>query len=278
MPGTLKDGKILNVKVLAFPKPSAEPLYSKKFPLILAIPGRGGERQKETILYEELASHGYVILAVEQPYVANFVRFLNGEKIVLTFNDVWKVPRDRDYRYAYDDKVIAGAIGDIKYILNHLEDMREVGRICHKDQIILMGHSLGGNVAHILGFKEPRIKAIIDIDSKITERKVFGRVGVAPNLFGKATLFIRGMMQYQENVGDQLTKIKNATIWAPQVQHSAFSDDAYFAAKIRDFSRQGFLINFFNWFFKRGPYFDRINTKLGQKRQILGLKSSQNIL
>lgn len=70
------------------------------------------------------------------------------------------------------------------------------------------------------------------------------------------------MMQYQDDVGDQLTKISNATLWTPYVQHSAFSDDAYFAEKIPNYGIR-FWGSLYNWFFKKGPFFDNIDTNLG---------------
>lgn len=264
MPGTLEDGVVCGVKVLAHAKPEAIPLLTKKFPLIIAIPGRGGERQRYTILCQDLASHGYSIIAIDQPYVANFVKFVDGEKITLTFKDVWYLPRDRDYRYKYDDEAIRGAIGDIDYVLKNFDHFGEAAKAFDRDKIILLGHSLGGNVAHIMGFSDKRIKAIIDIDSKITERKIYGRIGVPPNLDKKPILFIRGSMQYQEDVGNQLTKIANSTIWSPDVQHSAFSDGAYFAAKIPRYG-MGFWHSLYNWLFKRGPYFSNTDTNLGEK-------------
>ena len=60
--------------------------------------------------------------------------------------------------------------------------------------------------------------AVVDIDSKIMERPVYGKIGVPDNQTGVPVLFIRGMMKYQEDVGDRLHKIKNATIWQPMVQ------------------------------------------------------------
>lgn len=265
MPGTLDNGIVQGTKVLSYAKPNAAPLKSQRYPVIIFVPGRGGERQKYTILCEELASQGYVVLTLDQPYASNFVKFLDGTRIVLTLQDAWKVPKDRDYRYSYDDKVIEGAIKDVIYMLDHLNEVsgKELGNICDFSHIILMGHSLGANVAHILGFQDERIKAVVDIDSKITERKIFDHVGVPPNPSSKPVLFIRGMMQYQDDVGDQLTKIQNSTIWKPFVQHSAFSDNAYFSAKIQNFGTQGFLQNFLNWFFKQAPYRDRIDTDLG---------------
>jgi hypothetical protein len=62
-------------------------------------------KTKETILYEALASRGYVVITMDQPYVANFAKF-PGEAKVLTFRDVWKFPRNRDYHYRYDVKLL----------------------------------------------------------------------------------------------------------------------------------------------------------------------------
>ena len=263
MPGTLEDGFVCGVKVLAHAELNSPPIISEKFPVIIALPGRGGERQQETILYEALASHGYIIITMDQPYVANFVKLADDTKITLTFKDAWKLSRDRDYRYQYDNDVIHDAIQDIDYLLQNFDRFGDLARAFDRNKIILMGHSLGGNVAHIKGFSDKRIMAVVDIDSKITERKVFGRIGVPPNPDAKPVLFVRGNMQYQEDVGDQLTIISNSTIWSPDVQHSAFSDKAYFAAKIPHYGMR-FFQSFYNWFFKRGPYFSSVDTSLGE--------------
>lgn len=262
---TIEHGMVYGVEVLSFGKSEITPLNSK-FPLIIFIPGRGNEREKYTILCEGLASQGYIVVSMDQPYVANFVHFPSHEKITLTLKDVWNLPRDRNYRYAYDDRAIDGAIGDISYLLGHMEILEKQGISCKKESIILMGHSLGGNVAHIMGFKDKRIRAVVDIDSKITERKIFGRVGVPPNTAGKPVLFIRGMMQYQEDVKDQLNSIKNATVWSPEVEHSAFSDDAYFSEKIPGYGQSHFLALAWNWLWKKGPHFSNIDTNLGGKK------------
>jgi pimeloyl-ACP methyl ester carboxylesterase len=262
MPGTLDDGIVRGQQILGHAIPNASPHLNKRFSVIISFPGRGGERQKESILYEALASHGYIVITMDQPYVANFVKFPDGTKTTLTFKDVWNLPRDRDYRYKYDDEVIGSAIKDIDFVLQNFGLFGDLSNIFDTSKIILMGHSIGGNIAQIKGFADKRIKAVVDIDSKITEREVFGRVGVFPNLDAKPVLFIRGMMEYQEDVGDQLTKIANSTIWSPYVPHSAFSDDDYFAAKIPNYN-MNLLQALYNWFFKRGPYFSGTDTNLG---------------
>ena len=111
----------------------------------------------------------------------NFVKFSDGTKINLTFKDVWNLPRDRDYRYAYDDEIIASAIKDIDFVLDHFQAFGNISNAFDIKNIVLMGHSIGANIAQIKGFADKKIKAIVDIDSKITERAVFGRIGVHPN-------------------------------------------------------------------------------------------------
>jgi hypothetical protein len=262
MTGTLDDGNLCGTKVLGHAIPGAIIIQNRKFPVIISLPGRGNVRQQNTILYEALASHGYIVITMDQPYVANFVKFPDGTKINLTFKDVWNLPRDRDYRYAYDDKIIALALKDIDFVLDHFQAFGNISSAFDSKSIVLMGHSIGANIAQIKGLTDKRIKAIVDIDSKITERAVFGRIGVHPNPDAKPVLFIRGMLQYQEDVGDQLTKISNSTIWQPDVQHSAFSDDAYFAAKIPNYG-MGFWQGLYTWLFKKGPYFSTTDTSLG---------------
>ena len=264
MPGTLENGMIKDVKVLVHSQPNASLLTQKPLPVIIFIPGFGGERQKYTLLCEELASHGYVVLSFDQPHVSNFVRFSSGDEIVVTLKDLWKM-RDRDYRYQYYDEAMAAAIADITYLLNNFQPFNQTyfkGFLDEK-RIVLMGHSFGGNVAHTLGFTEPRIKAIVDIDSKITERKIYGRVGVPLNPLGKPVLFVRAIKLYQEDVGNQLSKIKEATIFPLDVQHSAFADTAYLVQKIAALKSTNDWDHFMNWLFKKGPHFDSIDTNLG---------------
>ena len=173
--------------------------------------------------------------------------------------------RDRDYRYQYYDEAMAAAIADNTYLLNNFQPFNQTyfkGFLDEK-RIVLMGHSFGGNVAHTLGFTEPRIKAIVDIDSKITERKIYGRVGVPLNPLGKPVLFVRAIKQYQEDVGNQLSKIKEATIFPLDVQHSAFADTAYLVQKIAALKSTNDWDHFMNWLFKKGPHFDSIDTNLG---------------
>ena len=162
---------------------------------------------------------------------------------------------------------MTAAIADVEYMLNNLDELNVIylENQVNKQLILLMGHSFGGNVAHTLGFTDQRIKAIIDIDSKITEKEIYGRIGVPPNPEGKPVLFIRAILQYQESVGDQLTKIQNAYILNYNVQHSAFKDISYLARKIMKLNQQGLMSRVWDWFFKKGPIFEPVDTDIGEK-------------
>jgi pimeloyl-ACP methyl ester carboxylesterase len=267
MPGTLTEGKIKGIQVHAYGQPDASLASHEKLPVIIFIPGFGNGRQNYTILLEELASQRYVIFSIDQPYQTNFVRFPSGESVVITFNDAWKSQRDRDYRYHFYDESMDAIMDDIRYTLDHF---REINHQHFSDRlddssISIMGHSFGGNVANTLGFEDQRIKAIVDIDSKITDKKVHGHLGPPPNTHEKPVLFLRGALQYQEAVGDSLTRVKNAQIVDFKVQHSAFSDIAFLSQKIEGLDKIGMFELLYNWFLKLGPPFDAVDVNLGGK-------------
>ncbi len=115
MTGTLDDGNVCGAKVLGHAIRGALMVQNRKFLIIISLPGRENVRQQNTILYEALASNGYIVITMDQPYVANFVKFSDGAKTTLTFKDVWNLLWDRNYRYAYDDEIIALAIKDIDF-------------------------------------------------------------------------------------------------------------------------------------------------------------------
>lgn len=261
-PFTLQNGEIQGRRILAHAKPNGIP-FGGTYPLILFIPGRGADRDRYTIFAEALASSGAIVLMLDQPYVAGLVRFGSGEIIRPTLKDLWMIPRNRDFRYAYDDAVIKDTLYDLSYVVNHVRDILKALPEMDVSKIILAGHSIGANSAHIFGFRDPRVHAVIDLDSKITDRAVFGRLGVPPNPRGIPVLFIRGMMQYQDDVGDQLEHIKNATLWKPYVEHDAFSDNVFLAHHMPHFGKQSLWENVWTLFFTEQPFFIRKDTSTG---------------
>jgi pimeloyl-ACP methyl ester carboxylesterase len=267
MPGMIKNGIVEGTAVKTHSKLNSPQLTGQMFPAIIFVPGIGSSHLEYTILFENLASHGYIVLSIGEPYISNFVNFPDGSAIVYRLLDAWKhmMRSDRDYRYQYFDDAMDSAISDITYMLDHLNDISQTyfQDTVNLGKITLMGHSFGGNVAHTLGFNDARIKTIVDIDSKITERKIHGILGLPENKNSKPIFLIRGMMQYQEDLGDHLEKVSNAKIWKPYVQHGAFSDSAFFVRAIQDYGKKGLIYRIINYLFKWGPEFDAVDTNLG---------------
>ncbi len=77
--------------------------------MVLFSPGFGTERQLYTGLTEDLASHGFVVVAIDHPHDANIVTFPDGHSVVrghiaetqATINKALKV-RVADTRFVLD--------------------------------------------------------------------------------------------------------------------------------------------------------------------------------
>ncbi|MBA3751653.1 hypothetical protein H0X06_02520 [Candidatus Dependentiae bacterium] len=262
MPETLPNSLVNGVKVRAHAQPNAALKKDGRFPLIIFQHGFGEVRQSYTILCEELASHGFIVLSLDQPYNASFIRFSSGDHCVPTAYDIWKLTNDREYRYSFFDECMKESIGDILYILSHLTTItsKYFNSQIQTNFITLIGHSFGGNVAHTLGFKNPLIKAIVDIDSKVTEKEIYGHIGVPENNIKKPVLFIRSN-QYQDDVKN-LRSVPNANVIDFNVQHSAFRDIAYLVNYIPSLRNQTFFAKLWNWFWLKGPLFDPVDTSI----------------
>lgn len=135
-------------------------------PVVLFSPGGGGIRMQNTAWAEDLASHGYVVVALDHPYDSAVVVLEDGtsidSKLVTTGND------------AEDDRLagvsVATRAADLSFALTQLERIERgelasplTGRL-DPDHAAVVGHSLGGAAAIQAGAQDPRFDAIINID------------------------------------------------------------------------------------------------------------------
>ena len=139
----------------------------KKLPLIIFSHGLGGMRMQNTIQMEELASHGFVVLALDHPYDANITIFNDGTTAdyrsgaegELTPKEFWdlRIPQ------------INTRAADISYVLDHIVELRNEGDVFWKsidlDHIGVMGHSFGGATAIVASTKDTRLDACIVLDA-----------------------------------------------------------------------------------------------------------------
>ena len=147
---------------------NAVPLHrAGAWPVVLFSTGYGIERQLYTGLVEDLASHGYVVVAIDHPHDANIVAFPDGHTV-----SIGKVGESNN--------AIAHAltvrIADTKYVLSALTRLDRDRRnaffgILNLDHIGMFGHSLGGATAAATMLTDRRIDAGLDMDGFL-----FGKV------------------------------------------------------------------------------------------------------
>jgi dienelactone hydrolase len=155
------------------------------FPLILYSPGfQFGLSDTNTFLIHELVSQGFVVAALDHPYVSLAVR-LGDERIARFSDDLQAVAmpdeaRDDEHVYA-----LPTVVDDLRFALDHVlevtsRDRAWRGRI-DASRIGAFGHSYGGAAAAELARTDPRVSAVIDYDGRF-HRDVVERGVDAPVL------------------------------------------------------------------------------------------------
>ena len=157
LPLTLRDRIVASlVRTNAFANAT---IRAGRFPVVLYLPGAGGSRSANTALSEELASVGYIVVALNDTrLLSGGTNFSSAEKIMGTY--AWGARRVRsettDITRAID------ALGRIN------RDPRSsfAGRL-DLTRIGMLGYSFGGAVAAETADREPRLRAAVDLDGAL---------------------------------------------------------------------------------------------------------------
>ncbi|MFF1439196.1 alpha/beta hydrolase family protein [Streptomyces sp. NPDC058295] len=164
LPGFLVDGVPRARTHAVFNAPVAR--NGGRFPVVLFSPGLGGVRTQNTAWAEELASHGYVVAALDHPYDSAAVVLADGRtintKITSTGDD------------EEDDKRAAETTGiravDLSFALTQLGRLDRggidgplTGRL-DTGRAAVTGHSLGGGAALQAARQDRRFDAVINMD------------------------------------------------------------------------------------------------------------------
>lgn len=131
------------------------------WPIVLFSPGSGMSRSLYTTLVEDIASHGYIVVAIDHPYDADVVEFPDRHLVLrnLTGQD--------------NTQVVQVRAQDISFVLDQLA-LLNVGRLrpgfrgrLDLKRIAMSGHSLGGASAAAAMLIDRRITAGVDMDGSI---------------------------------------------------------------------------------------------------------------
>ncbi|WP_407991685.1 alpha/beta hydrolase family protein [Kitasatospora sp. CMC57] len=138
----------------------------ERFPIVLFSPGSGGVRTQNTAWAEELASHGYLVAALDHPYDSAAVVLADGRTIHAETASTGD--RDRDETLAADWTAVRAA--DLGFVLTRLEGLDRgetvdplTGRL-DTGRVAVTGHSIGGAAALQAARQDRRFDAVIDLD------------------------------------------------------------------------------------------------------------------
>ena len=123
-------------------------------PVVVFSPGFGVPGNHSSILAQELASWGYLVLTLSCTYesivteLADKVASQNGGSV----SNQWQ-------------KVLTARMGDCTYVLNQLGSLPlGIGNQADLDKVAMAGHSYGGYTALEMAYHDARVKAVAVLD------------------------------------------------------------------------------------------------------------------
>ncbi len=144
------------------------------YPVLIFMPGGVGMPFNYTALIEEVASHGYIVVATSQSYNSLVTVFPDGR----TAYGIWDLDEVMSGRLYVDWEEVLSAWGaDAVFVLDQLEVFNETdpllaGRL-DLERVGIWGHSMGGTTAVWACQQDDRFKAAVDMDGEILD-SMFG--------------------------------------------------------------------------------------------------------
>lgn len=149
------------------------------WPVVVFSHGHGTDPALYTSLLENLASHGYVVAAINHTFSSMASQFPGGR--VVSFTLPWAEGAAREEQGRALEGLVDLWSHDVQFVIDELHRMNEgdslfLGRLA-LDRLAVMGHSLGGPSVGMAAMRDDRIKASIHLDSSIYggKRIVHGR-------------------------------------------------------------------------------------------------------
>lgn len=150
------------------------------YPVLLYNPGWMGERTEGTFQAEELASHGFVVVAVDHTFFGGLVQFPDGR-----ITDSHTAPQLGSFDHstaaeqsALGDKFVRIEAQDDAFVLDELTRRNQDSSSpwFHKldlSRVGTFGFSIGGAASAQFAYQDPRVKAALNMDGW-----TFGDVGI----------------------------------------------------------------------------------------------------
>jgi len=137
-----------------------------RWPVVLFSPGYGASRAFYTGLVADLASRGFVVLAVDHPYEVAVTELASGRIATAIERFAGDAP-DGAARMAQQEHVRAA---DLRFVLDRIALPDALGALSGHldlDRVAAIGHSFGGAAALLAMAEDPRIAAAANLDGTL---------------------------------------------------------------------------------------------------------------
>ncbi len=139
-----------------------------QFPVLIFSHGFGGFRAQNTFQMQELASHGYIVVAPEHTYASVITVFPDGRLAAHNPNTLPDGVSETEYDLAAQ-RLLEQWTADLQFVLDTLTLMDEMEPILRGkldlDRVGVFGHSTGGGATVQVCAVDPRCKAGLGMDA-----------------------------------------------------------------------------------------------------------------
>lgn len=150
---------------------AALPRGNARYPVVIFMPGGGMKALTYHALFEDLASHGWVVAAIDPPYNARAVRFPDGRVLgnLQPAERGWPQPRNREENQRFYQERIVHWSRDVSFVIDRLTALDRgdgpfARRLDLQRGVGVFGHSRGGQAAGAVRMLDDRVRGGINID------------------------------------------------------------------------------------------------------------------
>ncbi|HTJ67337.1 MAG TPA: hypothetical protein VL551_07410 [Actinospica sp.] len=143
------------------------PVASGRHPVVLYSPGAGDVRSWDSVLVDQLASEGYVVVTIDPTYEASAVQFPGGvvESNLLAWyakaQQAGTVPE-------FLKQVVDTRVADTEYVLDSLDRLPDgLADAVDVHRVGMFGQSAGGFTALSTMYQDHRVRSGIDMDGTL---------------------------------------------------------------------------------------------------------------
>ena len=161
----ISENDLAELNTIRMPVLSDAPLaqQEQEFPLIIFSHGYYGSRFYYSCLFQELASHGYVVIAIDHPFDAGITELPGGR--LISWAPLTDASETSDAFYETFNTRLAIRVADIGFLLDSITK-RIDPLFAHIDvtKVGIFGHSFGAEAALQAAAHDERIQAIAVMD------------------------------------------------------------------------------------------------------------------